>query len=129
MNGCLGEGVALTTHTFNRARKVIVGLAALSAANMVHAQDGESQISLFTAYEIQSAKVEQQSRALGGGEFVLKQRLLPTGLAVVDAAINEPALKLSLPAGTQLISVGDLQRKVFCDATRYKKKANATAIG
>lgn len=98
--------------------------ASLSLADAAHAQD--DSIQLFTAWQIEPAAVPEAELDLAGGEFVLKQRLLPLGLARLEAALEEPALKLSLPAGTQLVAIGEPGKSAFCDATRYKKKANDT---
>lgn len=81
---------------------------------------------LFTAWEIQPAPVPQQSLDLAGKDFVLRQKLLPLGLAELTEPASVPELKLTLPAKTQLVAVGDGKQRLFCDITRYAKKANDT---
>lgn len=103
-------------------------MATLAAAGVASAQAQSDSALLFAAWEIQPATAPTGSRDLAGGEFVLKQKLLPLGLAELPGRVDVPELKLSLAAGTQLIAVGSGQQPLFCDITRYAKKANASAI-
>ena len=103
-------------------------ICALVASGIARAQTQSDSALLFAGWEIQPATAPPGTRDLAGGDFVLKQKLLPLGLAELAEPVDAPALKLALPAGTQLVAVGGGDQRLFCDITRYKKKANDTAI-
>ena len=82
-----------------KAVKMITGLASvLGVPGVAQAQSRAMQ----SVWIVQPAAVPAGDRALASGEFVLKQRLLPTGLAELgaDAVLG----KATLPAGTQLVA-------------------------
>lgn len=106
--------------------KLLAGALAIAPVGNVQAQ--AEAINLFTPWQIEPAAPPQAALDLAGGDFVIKQRLLPMGLAQLDTPLVDPARKLSLAAGTQLVAVGEAGKGVFCDATRYKKKANDTVL-
>lgn len=106
----------------------VVMVLALAGASVTYAQSSPDSALLFAGWEIQPAAAPQAALDLAGGEFVLKQKLLPLGLAELAVPVDAPELKLALPARTQLVAVGSGEERLFCDITRYKKKANDTAI-
>lgn len=103
-------------------------IVAFAIGGAAHAQGQADSALLFTGWEIQPGAAPSGILDLAGGEFVLKQKLLPLGLAELAEPVNVPELKLALPALTQLVAVGDGKQPLYCDITRYKKKANATGI-
>lgn len=105
---------------------LIFSLAAFGAFAAAPAQ--AEKVELYAIYQIEAAELPTGNLALSAGDYVLKQRLVPMGLAVIDepAMVAKPERRLE--AGTQLIAVGHPKHRLFCDATRYKKKANDTAL-
>jgi hypothetical protein len=67
-----------------------------------------------SVWVIQPAAVPVGERLLGGGEFVLRQRLLPSGLVELELPVSIG--DETLPAGTQLVEARTSGAKVFCDA-------------
>ena len=85
-----------------------IALSLLAAPSMA---EGPSR-NLQSMWVIQPAAAPAGERLLASGEFVLRQRLLPSGLAELDApvSINDE----TLPAGTQLVEAQTSGIKVFC---------------
>lgn len=112
-------------------RRLAIAAACATAAALGVTGDAvaeDTAIPLFTGWQILPGPVPAGELDLPGGEYVLKQRLVPLGLAGLDAGIQSPEQKLSLASGIQLVMVGDGKTPVYCDATRYKKKANETPL-
>lgn len=104
---------------------VAIGAVLLVQAAALPAQprlDGQS------LWQIMPAKVPTDVLSLRSKEFVVKQKLLPIGLAVLTSEAVVKGGKVRLPAGTQLIRIGYETRTTYCDATRYGKKANSGRI-
>jgi hypothetical protein len=98
-------------------RRTLAGAWLLFSAT---AASAESR-AMHTIWMIQPAPAPTEERALASGEFVLKQRLLPSGLAEIEPAAGESAAA-DLPAGAQLIEVQTSGAKVFCSARVAKQK-------
>lgn len=99
----------------------IVALALLSAAPA-----GAQSRDLSTLWVIVPSAPPAGERTLAGGEFVLKQRLLPLGLAELAADATLGAA--TLPAGTQLIEAQTEGAKVFCASEVAKQKLIGAAF-
>lgn len=69
---------------------------------------------MHTHWSIQSQSPPEGDRALAGGEYVLQQRLLPSGLAELQTGIDLPKEGISLSAGSQLIEVKTNGVAIFC---------------
>lgn len=89
---------------------------ALAAGTPATAQDR----TMSSVWLIQPTPAPEGERDLAGGEFVLKQRLLPTGLAELPASLSLG--KETLPAGSQLIEVTTDGARVYCQPRIAKKK-------
>lgn len=76
----------------------------------VLAQDRAMQ----TVWIVQPQSPPQGELILSGGQNILKQRLLPSGLAELVAETAIPETAVSLPAGTQLIEVKSRDMAIFC---------------
>lgn len=76
--------------------------------------------SMQTLWFIQEAPAPADERDLAGGDFVLKQRVLPSGLA--ELSIAATIGKVTLAAGTQLVEVKTQGARVYCEAGIAKQK-------
>lgn len=95
----------------------VLGAAfALTAIVPAAAQDR----AMSTAWFIQPTPVPEGERDLAGGEFVLKQRLLPMGLAELSAPLSLG--KESLPVGSQLIEVKTDGARIYCQPRIARQK-------
>jgi len=90
-----------------------VTLIALPSAVVAQSRD------LQSVWIIEPTVVPPGERALASGEFVLKQRLLPIGLAELEGPVT--AGKETLPSGSQLVKVQTSAAKVFCVPDLPKK--------
>lgn len=88
----------------------------LTTASAVNAQSRDLQ----TIWIVQPGVVPAGERDLAGGEFVIKQRLLPTGLAQLEGDVA--AKGAFIPSGTQLIQVRSPDVKVYCPAEVAQQK-------
>jgi hypothetical protein len=75
-----------------------------------------------TIWFVQPAPVPNGELTLAGGDFVLKQRLLPMGLAELSSTIDDPIAKVSVAAGEQLVEVISPEVKIYCQARTAKQK-------
>ncbi|TGX53475.1 hypothetical protein E5A73_11600 [Sphingomonas gei] len=98
--------------------QVLAAAAILATPSMGHAQSRDLQ----SLWIVQPSSAPMGDRALASGEFVLKQRLLPTGLAELGSDIALGGGKAKLVSGTQLIAAGTEGAKVFCIAEVAKQK-------
>lgn len=89
--------------------KAICSLAALAAALSIPAWAGDR--SLHNVWTIQEDPTLRGERTLAREDYVLKQRLLPTGLVALSNDFEE----VGLTAGSQLIEVRSPGALVFCD--------------
>jgi len=92
---------------------------ALSLLALPSVAEGQSR-NLQSMWVIQPAAVPAGERLLASGEFVLKQRLLPTGLAELEVPLSIG--DETLPAGTQLVEARTSGVKVFCVPAVPKQK-------
>jgi hypothetical protein len=60
-----------------------------------------------------------------GGDVIIKQRLVPAGLAALTDNFSDPQFKIGAPAGTQFFEVQSGVGRAFCDGRHSNKKANA----
>lgn len=97
------------------AAKSMIALATLTASP-AWAQSRD----LATIWVVQPSPPPAGERKLAGGEFVLKQRLLPLGLAELASDVQLDST--TLIAGTQLIQAQTEGAKVFCTTTVAKQK-------
>ena len=88
-----------------------LGIACLVAAGPAAGQS-RRLVSLWT---IEPAPPPIGIRNLAGKEEVLRQRLLPTGLAELAQAWSDAESQDSLPAGTQLIEATSSAGAVYCE--------------
>lgn len=98
----------------------VAGLCAgLALVLPAAAQEPSRHISAL--WWVQAAEPPQGERELASGEFVLKQRLLPTGLVELEAPVAIGSATLA--AGTQLVDVnaGD-GPEIFCIPEVAKQK-------
>ena len=91
-------------------RLALAVLAAVGLPVSASAQSREMQ----TVWVIQPTPVPAGERQLASGDFVLRQRLLPTGLVELTAPVL--VRRETLSAGTQLVEVQAQGAKVFCIA-------------
>lgn len=96
--------------------RLLIAVAALGASPAAIAQSRELQ----SLWVVQPVAVPEGERALASGDFVLKQRLLPNGLAELgtDLAIGAT----TVAAGTQLVAAAADGAKIFCVADVAKQK-------
>jgi hypothetical protein len=99
-------------------RKIIVFVLSTLSASAAIAQSR----AMHTVWTIQPASAPEGERIIAGGEYVLKQKLLPSGVAELQTALNVPGAKRGLPAGTQFIEVLTAGAAVFCQATIQAQK-------
>ena len=100
----------------NFVTKAICLLSSLAAATSAPARtDDRSLLSVWTIQEDPTLLGEQ---TLAREEYVLKQRLLPTGLAALSSDVEEAGLR----AGSQLIEVRSPGALVFCDPAPRAQK-------
>lgn len=96
--------------------KAICSLATLAAVTSVPAWAGDR--SLQTIWTIQEDPALLGERTVAREDYVLKQRLLPTGLVALSSDLEEAGL----PAGSQLIEVRSPGALVFCDPVSRAQK-------
>jgi hypothetical protein len=76
---------------------------------------------MMTVYVIQPGAVPEGERELASGDYVVRQRLLPTGLAeLADAAMIKPGVTIAV--GTRLIEVKSAAAAIRCVAERQAQK-------
>ena len=97
--------------------KAICSLAALAAATSVPAW-AASDRSLQSVWTIQEDPALLGERTLAREDYVLKQRLLPTGLVALSSDLEEAGLTV----GSQLIEVRSPGALVFCDPVPRAEK-------
>ncbi|MFK4792758.1 hypothetical protein [Sphingobium sp. ZW T5_29] len=96
--------------------KSICSLAAAAAAVSVPAWAGDR--ALHHVWTIQEDPTLRGERTLAREDYVLKQRLLPTGLAALSSDLQE----FGLTAGSQLVEVRSPGALVFCDPVPRAQK-------
>jgi hypothetical protein len=72
--------------------------------------------SLTTVWAVGDSLLSTDVREVGVGDYVLKHRLLPSGLAELVAGVE------GLAPGQQLVEIGGGEALVFCDAEIRSKK-------
>lgn len=93
----------------------ILAAAALAAAFALPAGPAEAQSRRLTSYwTVEPAPHPVGIRHLGGKDEVLRQRLLPGGLAELARVWSDPEAG-ELPAGTQLIEASSDLGAVYCE--------------
>jgi hypothetical protein len=100
----------------NVATKTIRTLAALTAALSVPALAGDRSVQ--NVWTIQEDPSFLGERTLGREDYVLKQRLIPSGLAALASNVDEAGLVV----GSQLIEVRSRDTVVFCDPVLRAQK-------
>jgi len=90
--------------------RLFIAAAALATSPAAIAQSRDLQ----SLWIVQPVAVPQDDRLLAGGDFVLKQRLLPTGLAELGADVALGTATFA--AGTQLVAAAAHGVKIFCAA-------------
>lgn len=83
---------------------------------------------LLTLWQVQTPAAAPAERAVSDGETVLRQTLLPTGLAVLDVDVADTAgSRLVAKAGAQLIEASTGNGKIYCalSTLRSDKKTGA----
>ena len=103
-------------YRLNMAMKTIRALAILPVALSVPAWAGDR--SLQTVWTIQEDASLLGERKIVREDYVLKQRLLPSGLAALASSVEEAGLV----AGSQLIEVRSPGAVVFCDPAPRAQK-------
>lgn len=103
-------------YELNMAMKTIRALAILPVALSVPAWAGDR--SLQTVWTIQEDASLLGERKIVREDYVLKQRLLPSGLAALASSVEEAGLV----AGSQLIEVRSPGAVVFCDPAPRAQK-------
>jgi hypothetical protein len=93
--------------------------AALSIAAPAGAQERERLLSLWM---VEPAPPPEGVRHLGSKEYVLKQRLLPTGLAEIGRSTLSGEIDAALTEGTQLIEVKGASTPVYCEGELKGRK-------
>ncbi|HEX8572196.1 MAG TPA: hypothetical protein VF759_05545 [Allosphingosinicella sp.] len=93
-----------------------VTAAALGAAALIPSGPAEAQSRrLLSFWVIQPAPHPTGIRHLAGKEEVLRQKLLPSGLAELARTWSDPEAEAELPAGTQLIAASSDAGAVYCE--------------
>ena len=95
------------------------GAIALALLALPSIAGGQSR-NLQSMWIIQPTAVPAGERLLASGEFVLRQRLLPSGLAELEAPLTIG--DETLAAGTQLVEARTSGLKVFCVPAVPKQK-------
>lgn len=94
---------------------------AIAAVCALAAPTAAQDRSMASIWIVEPGPVPAGELTLAGGENVLKQRLLPTGL--VELRQTSPQLgAAALPAGTQLVEVQSPGSKIYCVPTVSKQK-------
>jgi hypothetical protein len=110
-------GGLMTNRNVGRNRGAVgLVLAALFSTAPAAAQSR----SLQSIWMVQPVETPTSERVLASGEFVLKQRLLPTGLAELGSAITLGSATLAM--GTQLVEAQTQGAKVFCTPQVARQK-------
>lgn len=94
-------------------KRFIAFLCGFAWATSAGAQARDMQ----TLWTVQPADSPAGERSVGSGEFVLKQRLLPSGLAELEVGLGS-----ELAAGVQLVEVTTPGAKVYCHARVARQK-------
>jgi hypothetical protein len=96
--------------------QLCIAATALAASPAAIAQSRDLQ----SLWVVQPIAVPEGDRLLAGGDFVLKQRLLPTGLAELGADVALGTTTFA--AGTQLVAATAEGVKIFCVTDVAKQK-------
>jgi hypothetical protein len=70
---------------------------------------------MSVVWNIQPSPASSGERRISGEGWILKQRLVPTGLAELRGSIPVSAFGVELPTGTQFIEVSTKGATVFCE--------------
>lgn len=103
-------------------------LAVMATIGCSAAADAAPRQSLLTLWQVVPAPADALGeRMVADGDMVLRQALLPTGLAVLDDAVQDTGReKLSIAAGTQLVQASTGTGKAYCAlATERADKSGA----
>jgi hypothetical protein len=98
--------------TGGRWRAAAAGAALALSVIALPSTAEEPSRQLQSVWVIQPTPVPAGERLLSGGEFVLRQRLLPSGLAELDGPLSLG--DELLPAGAQLVEARTSGAKVYC---------------
>jgi hypothetical protein len=94
----------------------IAAAAALAASCLLLGGPAAAQSRrLISFWVIEPAPPPAGIRHLGGKEEVLRQRLLPSGLAELARTWSDSEAEAELPAGTQLIAASSDSGAVYCE--------------
>lgn len=105
---------------------IMMRIGAMILAAMLPSAASAQSRALSSIWMVQPTATPAGERALASGEFVLKQRLLPLGLAELGADTTVGAA--TFPAGTQLIEAQTEGAKVFCAAQVARQKLIGAAF-
>ena len=95
-------------------------LVALFLGGLVVSPSVAQRAELSTTWWLEPSAPPPGIRHLAGKEHVLKQRLLPAGLAKLGRAVSKAEASFDLPAGTELIQVKGGTGPIFCDGQLQK---------
>jgi hypothetical protein len=102
---------------------IIVSLAAAPAV----AASGPPVEQMSTIWLVQPGEPSREPLTVHRGDAILEQKLLPAGLATLDAAFDGGEVKRPLPAASQLFMVAYQAAAVYC-AFQYKPPNTLLAL-
>jgi hypothetical protein len=111
----------------NLLRSLVIAVTALACATPATAARRERAEQMTTVWLIQPGEPSQDSRPVHRGDPILEQRLLPSGLATLDAAFDGGEVKRPFAAGTQLFQVLYRSAAIYC-AFQYKAPNGLLAL-
>lgn len=106
--------------TGGRSKFIAAGTAATVSLLAMPSMAAEPRRDIRSTWIIQPAAAPSGDQLLDSGEFVLRQRLLPSGLAELSAPLSIG--DETFPAGTQLVEAQTSGMKVFCAPDVPKQK-------